>query len=363
MGSGNWTNDAHAAFISSASKAPGGAFAATHKAKAAIATGAPVVLDPLVDPKVPNKAGKKVLESLDSADHPESFPVLTLLDGTGSMGTIPRRIMDKLPTLMTALITKGYVPHPHIAFGMVGDAEWDKLPVQCTRYEAGNVLASSLGNLVIEGGGGGNLSESYELAMYYAAVASVLDSVIKRGIKGVCFIIGDEFATNRANPSKPRGTAAGYTGMLSKKHVKEYLDLEIEADIPFEDVLAMLREKYEVFWVYPKEAEYYTAYPQIVEHWKTVFGQNCLLLDSAENIVELIVGTVATVCGFELSTIAKDLSDLGASSSAVADMTSALTPYVGATAGLRTVNSTGAIVSGSLSSLTKGSKGSGAKAL
>src|SRR3546814_2864338 len=75
----------------------------------------------LLDPSKPNKAGKIVRESFDSDAHPESVPVAVLFDVTGSMQHNPQLFVKKLGTLMTMLVKKGILAHPHVLFGAYGD--------------------------------------------------------------------------------------------------------------------------------------------------------------------------------------------------------------------------------------------------
>ncbi len=62
---------------------------------------------------------KNIRESRDSAEHPESLPVMVFFDVTGSMGTIPRVFQDKLVKLMTLLTTTGGLTDPQLLFGGV----------------------------------------------------------------------------------------------------------------------------------------------------------------------------------------------------------------------------------------------------
>src|SRR5262249_20618935 len=134
----------------------------------------------------------RVRESRDSDVHPESHAVAVLLDVTGSMQTVPRILQKSLPRLMGLLIRKGYLEHPQILIGAVGDATCDSAPLQVGQFESGIEIEEDLGRLFLEGGGGGQVTESYELAMHFLAHHTSLDCVEKRGKKGYAFLIGDE---------------------------------------------------------------------------------------------------------------------------------------------------------------------------
>src|SRR5689334_11635095 len=104
-------------------------------------------------------------ESRDSVEHPDSVAIAVIFDVTGSMGTVPRVLQTKLGALMRVLIQKGYVEHPQILFGAVGDAYCDSVPLQIGQFESGLEMDDDLGKIYLEGGGGGQVHETYELAV------------------------------------------------------------------------------------------------------------------------------------------------------------------------------------------------------
>ena len=54
-------------------------------------------------------------------------------------------------------------------FGAIGDATCDRAPLQVGQFESDNRMDDDLGRILLEGGGGGQKTESYELAMYFMA--------------------------------------------------------------------------------------------------------------------------------------------------------------------------------------------------
>src|SRR4051794_31118206 len=85
--------------------------------------------DAAVHPKMDPK-GVAIRESRDSATHPQSHAVGVLFDVTGSMQSVPRILQENLPRLMGLLMRKGYLEHPQILIGAVGDATCDAAPLQ-----------------------------------------------------------------------------------------------------------------------------------------------------------------------------------------------------------------------------------------
>ena len=63
-------------------------------------------------------------------------------------------------------------------------------------------MDDDLGRILLEGGGGGQMTESYELAMYFMARHTVDRLLRKRGRRGYLFIIGDELAYPRSRPGR-----------------------------------------------------------------------------------------------------------------------------------------------------------------
>lgn len=306
----------------------------THSA--AVASGAaPKAAHERVDPKKLNKAGRLIREALDSPTSPNSLPIAVLFDVTGSMRKIPEVFVSKLGKTMAALIKKGYAPDPHILFGAIGDATCDRVPLQLGQFEGGNEMDDALSSIYLEGGGGGQDTESYELAMYFMARHTELDSLNKRGKKGYLFLSGDERPYNR----------------VKKSEVEAFIGETIEADIPLATILAELREKFEVFWIFPKGSSYWDQ-PAMREHLQELFGQNFLPLEDPAEIAELICMTVGIGEGYDLHDVASGLAtefDKGAVSRA----TSALVPY--ATGGA--LAKRGATVEGGALVATEGSGG------
>lgn len=137
--------------------------------------------------------GVQLRESRDSEEHPNSFPIIIALDVTGSMTSVPHYIVQKgLPMIMDKIIQRG-IADPQILFMAIGDHEYDDSPLQVGQFESSDALLDHwLTKVYLEGGGGGNDSESYHLAWYFAARHTETDSFVKRGEKGVLITIGDE---------------------------------------------------------------------------------------------------------------------------------------------------------------------------
>ncbi len=117
---------------------------------------------------------------------------------------VPRTLQTKLPQLLGLLLRHGYVQDPQILFGAIGDATCDRAPLQIGQFESDNRMDDDLGRMLLEGGGGGQKMESYELALYFMARHTQHRLLQKRGKRGYLFIIGDEMAYQKVKRSEVR---------------------------------------------------------------------------------------------------------------------------------------------------------------
>src|SRR5258707_9278278 len=136
-------------------------------------------------------------ESRDSDEHPESVAIAVLFDVTGSMGSVPRVLQQKLPQLLGLLLRKGYAKGPQILFGAIGDATCDRAPLQVGQFESDNRLDDDLGRFVLEGGGGGRQTQSYGLAMDFRARHPSIDCYAKPGHRGNLSLTGAGITVTR----------------------------------------------------------------------------------------------------------------------------------------------------------------------
>jgi hypothetical protein len=257
----------------------------------------------------------KIRESRDSAEHPESVAVAVIFDVTGSMGGVPRVLQTKLGALMRALIQKGYLAHPQLLFGAVGDAYSDRVPLQIGQFESGLEMDDDLGKIYLEGGGGGQVYESYELAFYFMARHTSTDCYERRGHKGYLFTIGDE----KAYPQ------------VRRDQVREHIGGALQRDVPLEQIVAEAQERYHCFHIIPTNTSHGRD-PQIQQHWRQLLGERVLLLDDEAAVCETIALAIG-LCEGALDNLATGVDDLvaaGADPAATSSAASALAPYAAA---------------------------------
>ncbi|MBS2536957.1 hypothetical protein KGQ20_29765 [Catenulispora sp. NF23] len=246
--------------------------------------------------------GVGVRESRDSAEHPTSLAISVLFDVTGSMGGVPRVLQTKLADLHGLLLRKGYVDHPQILFGAIGDAYSDRVPLQVGQFESDNRMDDQLGDIVLEGGGGGQMRESYELAMYFMAHHTSLDCHEKRGKRGYLFIIGDEMPYPNVNPQQVSRVLGhrldGPGGAGRPSHPGRpgewpggHLGRGGFPTTPIEDVVRDLTRKFDVYYILP-EGSSYVGNDEVLGAWRALLGQNVIQLDDLDAVCETIALTI-----------------------------------------------------------------------
>jgi hypothetical protein len=219
-----------------------------------------------------NPYGIKGRESCDSADNPASTAVIIGLDVTGSMRSIVDDVARKsLNTLVTEIYNRRPVSDPHIMIHGIGDVRaYDPVPFQITQFEADLRIAKQMELLDIHQGGGGNGSESYMLAWYFAAHHTTIDCFEKRGKKGYLFTIGDD----------------GPTPDLTAEEIERVFGHAGEA-VSRDTLLDLVSRKWEIFHVTLSQGD--TGSTHVQQQWMTLLGENAITLADHTKLAEVIV--------------------------------------------------------------------------
>jgi hypothetical protein len=85
------------------------------------------------------------------------------------MDRVVRGIHADLPRLHEMLLGYKYIPHPQISSARSATRPCDRVPLQVGQFESDNRMDQNLEHMILEGGGGGQKTESYELMLYTAA--------------------------------------------------------------------------------------------------------------------------------------------------------------------------------------------------
>lgn len=223
-------------------------------------------------------------ESVDSVKNPNSNAIIVALDVTGSMGVHAHNMAKEgLGVLMQGIIDRKPVADPHVMFMGVGDTyAHDTAPLQVTQFEADMKITDQLKNLYLEGGGGGNGFESYNLPWYFAAKYTETDCMKKRNKKGYLFTIGDEGA--------PRELLAQHIEKVfgpSKNPEEKYKTYSNE------ELLNMVSKMYNVYHVVLENGHYAASnLSEVKNSWQNLLGERVLMLSDASKLSEVIISAM-----------------------------------------------------------------------
>jgi len=215
-----------------------------------------------------NPNGVKIRESRDSDDHPESLAIILGLDVTGSMGSIPHYLVkDGLPNIIQSIIDKG-IKDPQLLFLGIGDHECDNAPLQVGQFESNDELLDKwLTNVFLEGGGGGNLGESYHLAWYFAGFHTSIDCLEKRNQKGFLFTIGDE-------PVLKDIGHIDLKNIMGQGQYNSFSNVEL---------LDKAKEKYNVYHFHLMQGSNGKS-SHVMDGWKQLMGDNLIIIKRKEEV-------------------------------------------------------------------------------
>ena len=293
MGNGNYSLTAHEALLRGRAKIP------------AQQVFKQIQCHPLMNPK-----GVRLRESRDGAGHPQSMGIVFALDVTGSMGEIPKLLANQqLPTFMKILMDC-QISDPQILFMAVGDAVSDRAPLQVGQFEStAELMDQWLTWSYLEGGGGGTGQESYELGMYFLAMHSEMDCMVKRNKRGYLFITGDEMP---------------YPA-LSRHVVEAVIGDHLDEDLTCEEIVAEVQKSFVPFFIIPDRARA----KRCERRWRDLLGDNVICLDSAIDVCFVTAGAMLLNEGrvSSIKELTALLSSAGMPSGRQSKVVQSLTPF------------------------------------
>ncbi|MBN1536285.1 MAG: hypothetical protein JW908_06100 [Anaerolineales bacterium] len=256
MGFGNYSHAAHEALLRDRANLPQQQVFAQRNCH------------PLMNPK-----GVRLRESRDSDDHPKSLGMVFALDVTGSMGSIPRLLAtQQLPNFMKILMDC-QINDPQILFMAIGDAVSDNAPLQVGQFETtAELMDQWLTWSYLEGGGGGSGEESYELGLYFLAMHTEMDCMVKRNKRGYLFMTGDE------HPYP----------VLSRHIVEAVIGDNLDEDISCEEIVAEVQKSYIPFFIIPDHARA----RRCERRWRDILGDHVLCLDDPVDVCFVTAGAI-----------------------------------------------------------------------
>jgi hypothetical protein len=182
-----------------------------------------------------------------------------------------------------------------VLFGVIGDFHaGDALPLQIGQFESDNRIEIHLGNAVLEGGGGGGIQESYELALYAMARHTAIDCFAQRGERGYCFIVGDELPYPH----------------VSRAAVQAVFGEELPTDLDTRDIVRAVQARYELYVIIPARAQHGRE-ARMRDGWAEYVGQNVLRIEDADQIIARIAAEIGANEGIDRLDVLKDLESAG----------------------------------------------------
>ena len=239
--------------------------------------------------------GLNYRESRDSDEHPNSTPIAIWLDVTGSNIDQARIVHKQLQGFMGILLEHDYVRDPQVLFGAIGDATCDRVPLQVGQFESDNRMDENLGNMILEGGGGGQKHESYQNGLYVMTRHVVTDAWEKRGRKGHLYMVGDEMSWPELRLDEVRR-------LIGNDGLRE--------DIPLRKVVAAVLRRWNFTFIRPL-ASSYGRDPQIEQFWRQYLGEGFVTIETGEQIVPYIAADLGRREGISVDRITSDLAVSG----------------------------------------------------
>lgn len=221
-------------------------------------------------------------ECCDTAEHPNTIPVILGLDVTGSMGSASLEVAKKLNPIMENLYKE--VKDIEFCIMGIGDMRYDYCPVQISQFESDIRIAENVDNIYHEHGGGGNNFESYSMAWYMGLNHTKLDCW-NRGKKGIIITLGDE----TLNPYIPR--IGNYTSIIN------FIGDELQGDIETRDLYEEASKKFDIYHIHvnhgwssnSRENDARSTFGEII-------GENHFKVATLETLSDVIVDIIINAC-------------------------------------------------------------------
>ena len=203
------------------------------------------------------------------------------------------------------LMLQGYAQDPAISFCAFGDTSSDKAPLQVSDFGQGSQIDQMISKLFLEGGGGANLHESYELVAYFYLTYCELINVQL----SYFFITGDEY----------------YYNEILSFVIEEVTGLKPEIDsFKSHEIWQRLLKKFNVFHLhkpYPGSED-----DKIKQQWVNTLGvQRVLDVSTPKACIDVMLGTIALTSGTRtLQGYIEDMRDRGQSEERIDEVKYAL---------------------------------------
>lgn len=256
----------------------------------------------------------KIRECRDSEEHPETLPIIIALDVTGSMGTIPHKLVTKdFPEIMKKISDEG-IAHPQVCFVGIGDQYSDDAPIQVGQFEASDELLDKwLKTIWLEGKGGGNGGESYQLAWFFASQLVSADHITKRRKKGILITIGDELVHKS----------------ITQGEISTLFSCPNDKGFTTQEILDIARKNWDVYHINLRD--WSGAQLHVIAPWKEMLGNNLICTEDnfGNDIPDIIAGIIIKSAGTAWTTqTAQSVNDADAATVQATTMANQLNAHI-----------------------------------
>jgi len=206
------------------------------------------------------------------------------------------------------IVERNYLEDPCISFVGIGDSKSDNSPLQVSDFSTGVNLDKVLINLFLEGGGGNNQKESYELAAY--AIDNFIN--VEDSVRPFLFITGDE----------------GFYPDVDTKFLKTDLEIKRGKTLNSEEIFRGLMKKFNVFHI--KKA--YTDDDEekiISKQWKNCLGaERVLNISHPKACIDVMIGAIAlTSRKCDMESYLKTMAERGQDEERIKEIKESLSLY------------------------------------
>ncbi|MFH1308193.1 MAG: hypothetical protein ABIH72_05050 [archaeon] len=217
-------------------------------------------------------------------------PIVIAVDVTGSMATWPGEIFDRLPLLYQTL--SKYRPDLEICFAAIGDATCDSYPLQVNDFGKEAELEAKLKALGCEGGGGGHITESYELFGYFIQE----HCKTPKAKSPFLLIYGDETFYDK----------------VDRKQVRHYIGDDLQSELESAEVWRNLMQKFNIYFMHKPygHGNESSTTKEVGENWGKVLGreriielpyevegEGGIIIPGAQRAVDVGMGLIAKLWG------------------------------------------------------------------
>ena len=222
------------------------------------------------------------------------------------MGEWTKIIYDKMPMFYGQIMMQKYLEDPAISFCAIGDAKTDCAPLQVSEFGQGKEIDQLISKMWLEGNGGGNEHESYEMSGYfYSRHCSFTNARTP-----FFFVTGDE----------------GFWETTTSEMIKRVLDIDAK-DVPGDQIWKDLMKVMNVFHI--KKNYGSSSESRINKQWCDALGEERVLhITNPKACIDVMLGAIALTSGARtLEEYVKDMKIREQTKERIEEVTKALKKY------------------------------------